>query len=158
MFGAWKTWMKRLGGHRLSTKKTIGVQNKCLRLQTGLGRDTSTADLVKAAGGLSVHQWTAFMTIMAVFRVLTSGKPKYLADKMQLRRPGGDDLARVPLRHQYTITIERRDIAVARGGFVYRGAALFNSLPLELRQETSLLTFKRRVKKWVSESILVKPP
>ena len=134
------------------------VQNKCLRLRTGLGRDTPTADLVKAAGDLSVHQWTAFMTIMTVFRVLKSGKPKYLADKMQLRRPGGDNVARVPLRHQHTITIERRDIAVARGGFVYRGAALFNSLPLELRQETSQLTFKRRVKKWVSESILVKPP
>ena len=62
------------------------------------------------------------------------------------------------LRHQHTISIVRRDIAVARGGFVYRGAALFNSLPLDLLQETSLLAFKRRVKKWVSESILVKPP
>ena len=98
------------------------------------------------------------MTIMTVFRVLTSGKPKYLADKLQLRRPDGDNVARVPLRHQHTITIIRRDVAVARGGFVYRGAVLFNSLPLELRQETSLLKFKRGVKKWVSESILVKPP
>ena len=116
------------------------------------------ADLVKAAGDLSVHQWMAFMTIMTVFHVLMSGKPKYPANNLQLRRPDGDDVARVPLRHQHTITIIRRDVAVARGGFVYRGAALFNSLPLELRQETSLLKFKRGVKKWVSESILVKPP
>ena len=134
------------------------LENKIMRMKTGLGKDTPTVDLVKAAGDLSVHQHTAFATIMLVFRVITTGKPKYLSDKMKLRRPGGDDGAAFPLRHQFTITIERRDIAVSRGGFVYRGTALFNSLPLELRQETRLQTFKKKVKKWVAETIMVKPP
>ena len=81
------------------------IENKIMRMKTGLGRDTPTVDLVKAAGDLSVHQLTAFTTIMTVFRVLTTGKPKYLSDKMKLRRPGGDDGAAFPLRHQFTITI-----------------------------------------------------
>ena len=134
------------------------LENKVMRMKTGMSRDTPTVDLVKAAGDLSVHQLTAFTTLLTVFKAITSGKPKYIADKMRLRRPDENAAAVFPLRQTHTIVVQRRDLAVSSGGFIERGAALFNNLPLELRTETRLPVFKKKVKKWVADTISVKPP
>ena len=63
------------------------LQNKVVRMQTGLPWDTPTSDLMKAAGELSVQQLTAYHTIMQVFKVIKSGKPSYLNERFKIRRP-----------------------------------------------------------------------
>ena len=68
------------------------LQNKLLRLKTGLAWDTPTAKLLEASGDLSVQQLAAYHTVMTVFRVLNSDKPKYLCKKLQLRQPQNDGI------------------------------------------------------------------
>ena len=46
------------------------LQNKILRLKTGLGRDTPTKELLKRSGDLSIHQLIAYHTIMMVFKTM----------------------------------------------------------------------------------------
>ena len=41
--------------------------------------------------------------------------------------------------------------------FIYRGANLFNSLTLIIREEKKTLVFKASVKKWVKENIGIRP-
>ena len=106
MCGASTTWTKSTGGPQPSTRKTIGdYMFSRTRLKTGLGRSTPTVDLVKAAGDLSVQQLICFHTIMTVFRALSSCKPKYISDRMKLRRPGENDGGMFPLRQLNTIEV-----------------------------------------------------
>ena len=131
------------------------LENKVLRMQTRLPRDTPTATLVKAAGEFSVQQLIAYHTLMTVFSVITSGKPKYLADKMKLSKPNNNIF---PQRQANTIIITPTNLSIARGGFIQRGASLFNSLPVTLRSEKKTSSFRRGIKKWITESINIKPP
>ena len=131
------------------------LQNKVLRLKTGLRRDCPTAQLLETAGDLSVQQQTAYFTLMTVFRSVTSGKPKYICEKMKLRRPVNDEI--FPQRQLNTITVSNSNLSVTRGGFVYRGAQLFNSLPVSLRTESKVSSFKRRLKAWTKTNIPIKP-
>ena len=136
-------------------RKIQVIQNKILRLKSGLGRDTPTEVLVKQSGSLSVNQLTAFATIMTAFRAITSGKPKYLSSKLKLRDPENGIF---PQRQVNTIAVTAPRLNQTRSGFMYRSATLFNSLPVDLRKETRLAVFKRRVKVWITANISVKPP
>ena len=46
---------------------------------------------------------------------------------------------------------------IAREGFIYRGAAIFNKLDENLRNETKLQKFKDGLKEWVKTNITVRP-
>jgi hypothetical protein len=46
---------------------------------------------------------------------------------------------------------------ISREGFVYRGAAIFNKLEENLRNQTKLQKFKDGVKEWVNTKITVRP-
>ena len=94
--------------------------------------------------------------MVTVFRIVTTGEPKYLADKMVLRTPEEGRI--FPNRHADTIVQENRTLSATRSGFLQRGAKLWNCLPLELRLERKSEVFKAEVKRWVREQISRKPP
>ena len=131
------------------------LQNQVLRLKTGLRKDTPTEILVKEAGNLSVNQLTAYLTIMTIFRAITSGKPHYIKSRLRMRQPGDGVF---PRRHENTLLVTEPRLNQTRTGFLYRGISLFNALPAELRKEQKIAAFKRKVKSWIGENICVKPP
>lgn len=131
------------------------LQNKLLRMKSSLGMETSTEALVQKCDELSVQQLTAYHTLMTVFKAVRFRKPFYLASKFELRRPNGNAI--FPHRQSGKINI-RADLTLSRGGMVYRGANLWNMLDAELRNELSIGTFKRKIKKWITENVPVKPP
>ena len=51
------------------------------------------------------------------------------------------------------LTTVDRNLSVSRGGFVYQGQKLFNSLPVSLRCELKIQKFRTRVKAWVKDNI-----
>ena len=115
---------------------------------------TRTEDLLFETGALSVHQMIASTTLLMVFKVMKTGKPAYLANKLEIIREAGmavrgwgGPTARVPNYH----------LDVSRAGFIYRGAKLFNRLPRILREETRTEVFKAQMKNWVRRNISIKP-
>ena len=124
------------------------LQNKVMRLQTGLPFRTPTVELTQATNSLSVQQLTAYTTLATVQRCIASKQPRYMADKLQLRT--------FPLRHENTLRIQS-NLTLARGGFFCRGSALFNQLTPELRSPMEPKLFKLRLKAWVRTNIPVKP-
>ena len=49
--------------------------------------NAATNDLLDETNDLSVHQLSAYHTVMTVFRLVSTGQPEHLAGKLQLNRP-----------------------------------------------------------------------
>ena len=136
-------------------RRLQSLQNRVLRLQTGLPQDTPLTILLERANEMSVMQQTAFHTINTVHKVVTSGQPGYLAERLKLRTEGGGIF---PHRHLNTIAIPDVELTLSRGGFCYRGACLWNNLPCHMRCGMKTQAFKRELKKWVRANIGPRPP
>ena len=71
---------------------------------------------------MSIMQMVAYHTLTMVHKVIQTGKPEYIANKLEVvygteleRRAWGESTIRVP----------RYNLEVSRAGFIYRGANLF---------------------------------
>ena len=58
------------------------LENKVLRILTGRGYDTPISQLLEESGQLSVHQHVAYHTLLTIFKVMKTGEPGYLADRL----------------------------------------------------------------------------
>ena len=137
-------------------RKLQVLQNRMLRLKTKLGRDTPTSLLLSSAGDLSVHQQSAFHTLMLVYKVVTTKYPRYLAAKLKLRKPTDGQIFNP--RQLNTIYVPNVKLNATKSSFLVRGASLWNMLPLEMRSEMKASTYKRELRKWTKENITIKPP
>ena len=131
------------------------LQNKVLRLRTRIDYNIPTDTLVKSSGELSVQQLTAYHTLTTVYKAVRMEKPVYHHEKLKPKLP--NRLGVFPHRQANKITVQG-ELRLTQGGMMYRGAKLWNLLDQDLKNETSLPQFKRKVKKWISEKIPVKPP
>ena len=136
-------------------RKLQVLQNQVLRLQTGLGWEAPTSQLVSKGKVMSVQQLTAYHMLMTVFKAVRLKKPSYLAEKFNLRQTNVFET----FPHRQTNTIKARaGLTISRGGIVYRGAKLWNLMSQDLRSEEKLTTFKQMVKKWIYRNVPIKPP
>ena len=96
----------------------------------------------------------AYHTLTMVHKVIQTGKPEYIANKLEVehgsvleRRAWGGTSIKVPQYH----------LDISRAGFIYRGASLFNSQTRSIRDEKKTKVFKRSVKEWVKVNIGIRP-
>ena len=137
-------------------RKLQVLQNKVLRLKTkNYEMNVPTNTLLDSTGDLSVHQLGVYHTMVTAHRIIRTGTPQYLAEKLVLRTPRPDQP--FPARHLNTISVNC-DLTLGRAGFLYRAARVWNLLSSELRDESKPEVFKTDVKKWIREHILRKPP
>ena len=129
------------------------LQNKIMRLKSGLPFESGTKELTESTGDLSVHQLVAYSTLKTAHRIIISKQPEYLSTKLKLRTK--DDIPQLPPRYENTLGISSR-LTIARGGFFCRASALFDRLPLSLRSCMDLKMFKHEVKQWVKTNVPVK--
>ena len=62
------------------------LQNKLNKLLTNAEYNTPTVELLDQTGSLSVHQMIAYQTVVATHKVVKTGKPAYIAAKMNVRQ------------------------------------------------------------------------
>ena len=129
------------------------IQNSVNRILTGARFGTRTEDLLMETNTMSVHQLIAFSTIFMVFKVLKSGKPAYLARKLEITREAG---MAVRGWDGPTVKVPNYYLDISRAGFIYRGAKLFNKLPRTLREEKRTEVFKAELKFWVRRNVSIK--
>ena len=128
------------------------LQNKLNKLLTNADHNTPTAELLDQTGSLSVHQMIAYQTVVATHKVVKSGKPAYLAAKMTIRQNNVDTRhgAGAVLQPAYRSNL-------AREGFIYRGAKIYNRLNTTFRNQPKLEKFKSGAREWVKKNISIKP-
>ena len=131
------------------------IQNKVLRMKTNLPKSTATSELINKSGDLSINQLAAYHSLLVTHKITRSNKPDYLAAKLKLRVPNGENV--FPHRQSHTIPISG-NLSISRSGFCHRSARIWNSLPLDLRSCDVPAIFKKAAKKWVKTHIPVKPP
>ena len=67
-------------------RKLQVIQNKVIRLKTGLPYDKPTRDLVQASGDLSIQQLTAYTSLCTAQKSMFHQEPAYLAAKLVKNR------------------------------------------------------------------------
>ena len=91
-------------------RRLQSLQNKTLRLQSGLNRYTPTETLMSATKSLSVHQLAAKCCLVQTYNIQKNKKPSYHYDRL-FPEDG------IPARVDY-------EKALCRGGFFYQSSHL----------------------------------
>ena len=98
-------------------------------------QNLSTRDLMSKTVQLSVNQLGALSTLIMIKKIVLSGKPTYISDKLETRTSSG-------IRSGTSIVPIRTSLNINREGFRYQGTKLFNQLPENLRNEEKISQFK----------------
>ena len=135
-------------------RKLQVLQNKVLKMKTkNYEKNAPTNKLLDATGDLSVHQLGAHHTIVTAHRIIVTGQPQYLAEK--LKSPSENQVFTTRHAGNIVVNCER---TISRSGFIYRAAKLWNLLPKALREEPKKEVFKRNMKEWIKANVPRKPP
>ena len=103
---------------------------------------------------MSIHQLIAYHTLLTVFKVIMTGEPVHLA-----KRFGVEQLGQVGIRArrgQLDIRVDYT-LSIARFGFIYRGAQLWNMIPVDLKTASTLREFKIKIKPWIASNLGIHP-
>ena len=89
-----------------------------------------------------------------IHKVTHKGEPRYLAERLSTGDRGREGVQ--PQRHVHDIRVNF-NLGVAREGFMYRGAKLWNLLPVTLRCDKRISRFKTQSKIWIKKNIPALP-
>ena len=153
-FGYDESSRKSFGFTLEDSRRLQVLQNKVCRMKTGLGYDKSTKELLAASRDMSIHQLTAYHTLVMVKKIKTNRKPEYLDRRLPFITFEEDAVR--PRRQQNKIYVQQT-LNISRAGFIYRGSLLWNQLPDQLRCASNLGTFKTKVRIWVEQNVAIKP-
>ena len=123
------------------------TQNRAARMVTKQSWFTPTRILLKTCGWLSVRQLVVYHTVLTTHKVVISGLPEYMRDKM-CREHSHNTRSTVKFGENFG-----GRSAIASASFCYRGTLSYNKLPQEIRSITNMDTFKTHLKKWISNNI-----
>ena len=120
------------------------AQNNAARLLTGVNRREHITPVLQRLHWLPVHQRIAYKVISLIQKALhTQSAPRYLKDQLTVYRPTRE------LRSssdQWTLTVPRVRLQYGNRSFTAFGSRLWNSLPADLRQPQTFMTFKKKLK------------
>ena len=125
------------------------LQNKALRLINWSDSSLSTKSLLQQSNMLSVNQLIAYHILVQSYNIKISQKPDYhfqrlfKCDKKAIR---SKDINRVEFR-----------LNVGRSSYFYQASRLWIALPMKVKECSSLGGFKSLLKKWIIETIPIKP-
>ena len=142
------------------------VQNKAARSITRLGRFTPTKILLKTCGWLSVKQLIVFHSLVLLKSTLRMETPVYLHTRLTAGRSHPYRTRQVAIcPNGFTFNVEHptesgtlrhesgRKLDLARLGWCWRSVDSYNSLPVEIRLEAQLATFKTKLRAWVETNV-----
>ena len=130
------------------------LQNKTLRLISGLGYDVSTKDLLSSCNEISVHQLIVYHTACQVYKIEKSKLPVYHHKRLFSK------LSRICNVTRYTDKVINRidfDLSVARSSFFYQAPQVWCSLPNYVKSAPTLPQFKKKCKRWIKNNVLIIP-
>ena len=120
-------------------------QNRAARIVTRLDRKTGITELLRQVGWLSIRQLHVYHSLLLVFKLDQQQRPEYICNKFRrnfayetrMSKSNAFSVGRVPRTE------------LSKMGFSYNSLTLWNSLPLEMKNVTSLDQFKVHLKDWV---------
>ena len=117
------------------------LQNKAAQVVTHSPPRAERLAMYSRLKWLTVNQLIAYHTLLTVFKIRQTGEPEYLASFLQEDSRSG------------RIILPNTQLSLFMKSFVWRGAATWNQLSLQLRKSTKIGHFKRGVREWVHRNI-----
>ena len=125
------------------THRLQRVQNTAARLVTGTGKHCHITPILKSLHWLPVELRPQYKILTLTYKALNGTCPVYLRDLVTIYQPNR------PLRSgtECLITVPRtRTVTYGNRCFSKAAAFLWNSLPANIRQSKTLISFKKNVK------------
>jgi len=119
------------------------LQNKAARIITGVyDRDVNGVSLVKRLGWQNVRERCNYLTCLLVFKSTHGLAPLYMQDMFTF----SSALIGRPTRshHENNLYVPMPNLEMYRTSLQYRGACLWNSLPVNIKSAPTLASFKAR--------------
>ena len=120
-------------------RKAQTAMNAAARLVTRSGKLTRQSDLFKECGWLRMEDWTSYSSLIQLWKACRWKIPTSLAEKLTIE---DDEL----------ISTAQPRLLITKQTFRCNTVLTWNTLPDTLRAETSLVIFKKTLKKWLMES------
>ena len=125
--------------------------NRAARAVTGLSCYTSTRRLMDSCHWLSVKQLVVYQTVVMIHKIVKSGSPYYIHERLSADYPYQTRLATTGgIRLDETFST---NYTLTQNSFRFRGAKEYNQIPASIRSITHMTTFKKKLKIWVKKSI-----
>ena len=127
------------------------LQNRAARYVTGRSWYTPIRRLLHECKWLSVSQLVVYHTLLSIHKTVTTGSPHYTHNKMTNNhsyKTRGATTNAVQFGDKFSGTG-----ALSSNSFCYRGSTQYNQLPAYIRTQRNIITFKKRLKKWITENI-----
>lgn len=105
------------------------MQNKCVRMAYGVRKFGRISEKFRMSGWLNVRNMFIFHSGCLFHKIITSGKPAYLYNKIKFRT----DVHNINIRHRNAVTVPVHRTVFYEGCFSYTVANVYNALPGELK-------------------------
>ena len=90
---------------------------------------------------ITVNQLIRYFSLLAVFRIITTGEPEYLAAALCHDNIYGK------------LIVQNTKLTLAQKSFKIRGACNWNALPASIRSIQKIGKFKKEVKIWIKQNV-----
>ena len=139
---------------KVEMKKLQVLQNSTLRLLLDKKYDTPTSILLGDSKSLSVNQMVAHTILCQVWKIKKSAQPEYHFERLFGGRPEHMNIGtRSAANNDLQVNFR---LSVGRGSFFYLATNLWNSIPTEIRDSATYLSFKTAARKWTLSRIPMK--
>ena len=117
------------------------LQNKAAQIVTRSPPRSVRNSMFDKLDWLSVNQLVAYHTLIQVYKIRSCREPEYLSEILRNDNRNGN------------IIIPNSDLSLAKKSFSFRGAQLWNSLPVQIRSCLKISQFKKASRKWVKDQV-----
>lgn len=125
------------------------LQNLAMRIILNCEFRTHTADMLDALNWLSVNQKINYDIILYVFKIKNEMTPRYLSNKLKYAR----DMHNRNTRSNNELRLPRFNSEFSRRNIFYNGVKMYNELPNVMKNENSLVRFKKLLFEYVKTNV-----
>lgn len=129
------------------------LQNRAMRFILRRSWDARTKDMLEELKWLSVYQSSLYYTLILVFKMRNNLLPSYLSNNLRLV----SEVHSRNTRNRNDYRLPNYTKQCAQNSLYYRGVKMFNELPWEMRNGSSLANFKRLCFEYVKTKPIRKP-
>lgn len=121
-------------------------QYEAARTVTGLTRSVSIENLMSEIGWLSLSERRQFQKLVTMYKIFNGIAPEYLCN---LLPPLVTERTVYNLRNAENISVMNRRTEIFAKSFIPSGSLLWNNLPLSIRSENTIDSFKLKLKELI---------
>lgn len=127
------------------------LQNRAMRVILEVNRNTPIIDMLHALGWMSIKQRMMFNTCILIYKMINNLSPSYLCDRIKLN----NERTRYYTRNSTQIDIKNTKTHTAEKSITYVGYNWYNKLTAEVKNQSTLASFKRELSKYIKRDIAI---